>query len=97
MWVLYELMKQRLMKQMSTRLKFLTLYKDVGDYLFDYLVTDNETLVHDWTPFTKHTSMQWRMKDKKYPASSKKVSSVGKLMVTIFWDQQGILLVEYYL
>ncbi len=80
---------------MGMALEFLTIYREEGDTLFDRIIMDDKTWVHYWTPKSKATSIQWKHKDEKALKKFKKIVSAGKVMTTIFWGQQGVLLVEY--
>ncbi len=51
--------------------------------------------VHTYTPPTKRQNMMWKVTDKPYPRKFKQVKSVGKVMLTTFWDSQGIVYEEY--
>jgi histone-lysine N-methyltransferase SETMAR len=60
-------------------------------------VAGNESWVHHYQTESKHASMQW-----KHPSSpsTKKVKvtnmpSAGKVMLTVFLDSQGVLLVHF--
>ena len=58
-------------------------------------MTQDETWVHHADPKSKKQSMQW-----KYPGSPsskkfKKVSSAGKVMASIFWESQKVIMVYY--
>lgn len=63
--------------------------------LFSKIVTGDETWVFHWDPPTKQESMQWLHKGSPPPKKAKTQASAGKLMATIFWDNEGILWIEY--
>jgi [histone H3]-lysine36 N-dimethyltransferase SETMAR len=71
--------------------------------LFDYnpdeflarFVTVDETWAHHFTPESKQQSMQWKHTDSPCPKKAKAIPSAGKVMVTVFWDTEGILLLDY--
>jgi hypothetical protein len=52
------------------------------------------TGVYHWNPPTKEESMQWVHKVRFPPKKAKTQSSGGKRMATIFWAEEGILLIE---
>jgi hypothetical protein len=52
------------------------------------------TGVYHWNPPTKEESMQWVHKVRLPPKKAKTQSSGGKRMATIFWAEEGILLIE---
>lgn len=62
---------------------------------FYKIVTGDETWVHHWDPPTKQESMQWVHKGSPPPKKAKTQFSGGKVMATVFWDAEGILLIEY--
>ncbi|XP_011165249.1 histone-lysine N-methyltransferase SETMAR-like [Solenopsis invicta] len=58
-------------------------------------VTVDETWIHYYTPETKEQSKQWGTKEESAPKKAKIVPSAGKIMATVFWDSQGIILIDY--
>jgi hypothetical protein len=52
------------------------------------------TGVYHWNPPIKQESMQWVHKVRFPPKKAKTQSSSGKRMATIFWAEEGILLIE---
>lgn len=65
------------------------------DGLLQKIVTGDETWVHHYDPESKQESMQWHVKGTPHPKKFKVVPSAGKIMATIFWDCEGILLIDY--
>lgn len=59
------------------------------------IVTGDETWIHHFDPESKQESMQWKHKDSPPPKKFKVQKSAGKVMATIFWDSEGILLIDY--
>jgi len=58
------------------------------------LVTTYETLLCHYDPETKQQSLDWRHSGSlhlKFPSEK----SAGKVLASIFWDQDGILLIDY--
>jgi len=55
------------------------------------LVTVDETWIHDNTPESK----QWTMTGESAPKKAKTVLSAGKVMATVFWNSQEIILIDY--
>lgn len=64
-------------------------------HFMDRLVTQDETWVPHFDPETKAESMQWKHTDSPPPRKFKVAKSVGKIMTTIFWDSEGLLLVDF--
>jgi [histone H3]-lysine36 N-dimethyltransferase SETMAR len=58
-------------------------------------VTVDETWIHHYTPESKQQSKQWTGSGESAPKKAKTVLSAGKVMATVFWDSQGIILVDY--
>ena len=58
-------------------------------------VTMNESWVHHFEPETKDQSKQWKHPDSPTPRKAKVTASAGKVMASVFWDAQGVLLVDY--
>ena len=58
-------------------------------------VTVNETWIHYYTPETKYQSKMWTWPGESARKKEKTVPSAGKVMVTIFWDSHGIILIDY--
>jgi len=68
---------------------------DPNDFL-SRLVTMDETWLYHYDPETKQQSMEWRHSGS--PRSPQKILSAkfrGKVLASIFWDQDGILLTDY--
>jgi hypothetical protein len=63
-----------------------------GDNFLKLIVTGDENWVHHYQPETKWKSLQW--KHLSYPVAKKFKTQplAGKLMLTIFWDSQGLIL-----
>ena len=55
--------------------------------------TVDETWIHYCTPEMKEQSEQWTSSDKC--ALTKLVQLAGKIMVSVFWDSKGIILIHY--
>jgi histone-lysine N-methyltransferase SETMAR len=69
------------------------LYDD-PDY-FSRVITGNETWVHYYDPESREASKEWRWPGEKPGERAKSQISAGKVMATVFWDMDGILLVDY--
>ena len=53
-------------------------------------------LVHHFAPESKRHSMEWKHPGSPVKKTFKSHPSVGKVILTIFWDSQGLIL-EHYL
>ena len=59
------------------------------------LITVDETWIHHYTPETKIQSKQWIAKGEPAPKEQKTVFSARKVMATVLWDSQGVILIDY--
>ena len=59
------------------------------------LVAMDETWLYHYDPETKQQSMQWRYSGSTRPKKLRVQKSAGKFLALIFWDQDGILLIDY--
>ncbi|GJQ77414.1 hypothetical protein Trydic_g20813 [Trypoxylus dichotomus] len=75
--------------------QFLELYGDKPVQIWERIVTGNETWVHHFEPESTQESMQWHKKGTPLPKKFKVSESAGKLMATVFWNCEGILLMDY--
>ena len=55
----------------------------------------DETWLHHFQPETKQQSKPWKQLDSLPPKEAKTGMSVGKVMASIFWDADGLLLMDY--
>ena len=67
---------------------------DPNDFL-SRLLTIAESLLHHYDPETKQQSMEWRDSDSTRPKKFRVQKSAGKVLASIFWDKDGILLIDY--
>ena len=93
-WVPRQL-TQHISQRMGLSLHHLQAYQDKGDDMLSRIVTGDESWVHDYKPEMKRASTQW-----KHPASPahknfKVTPSARKVMLTVFWDCQGVLLNKF--
>jgi len=58
-------------------------------------VTMDETWLYHYDPETKQQSMGWRHSSSPCPKKFRVQKSAGKFLASIFWDQDGILLIDY--
>lgn len=75
---------------------FIELCGENPDGILQKIVTGDETWVHHYDPESKQESMQRHIKGTPHPKKFKVVPSAGKVMATIFWECEGILLIDYY-
>ena len=58
------------------------------------LVTMYETWLYHYDPETKQQSIEWRHSGSHRPEKFRLQKSAGKFLASIFWDQDGILLIN---
>lgn len=59
------------------------------------MVTGDETWAHLYDPETKQQSMQWHHIGSPRPKKFKSQRSAQKVLVTVFWDDGGVILVDF--
>ena len=74
---------------------FLSRYENDPEEFIDQVVTQDETWVHHFDPESKKQSMQWKHPSSPPSKKFKRVSSARKVMASIFWDNQGVVRVDY--
>ena len=70
-------------------------YASEGEAFMNSIVTGDESWAHHYEPETKRQSMQWHHLGSPSPKKFKVTPSAGKVMITVFWDACGVLLVEF--
>lgn len=94
-WVPRLLTDDHRRNRMGAALSFLSQFNEEGFELLNRVVTGDETWVHHTTPESKEASKQWCEPDEPRPKKAKVANSAGKIMATVFWDSQGVLLTRY--
>jgi len=73
----------------------LSLYNaDPVKFLCRY-VTMDKTWAHHFYPETKQRSKQWKHVTSPTPVKFHKIASAGKIMASVFWDSEGVLMIDY--
>lgn len=70
------------------------LLEEYGEDFWRRIVTVDETWLPYYNPETKAQSKVWVAKGEHGPVKAKATPSAGKVMVTVFWDCEGVILVE---
>jgi len=84
--------ERQLFQSSEQLLKFFQ--RDPNDFL-SRLVTMDETWLYHYDLETKQQSMEWRHSGSPCPKKFQVQKSAGKVLTSIFWDQDGILLIDY--
>ena len=66
-----------------------------SDGFLGRIVTGDETWVHYHQPETKKPSKEWRHTSSPKPKQFRTQPSAGKVMLTVFWDERGVILEPY--
>jgi histone-lysine N-methyltransferase SETMAR len=82
-------------RRVETSQQFLELCEGQEEEIIQRIVTGDETWIHHYDPESKQESMQWKHKGSPSPKKFKVQHSAGKVMATVFWDSEGILLIDY--
>lgn len=75
--------------------QLLTRYEAEGDAFLHRIVTGDESWAHHYDPEMKRQSMEYRHKGSPQPKKFKALPSAGKVMITVFWDCDGIVHIEF--
>jgi histone-lysine N-methyltransferase SETMAR len=94
-WVPRQLTDELKRRRLDICKELLVRYQSEGDTFMTSIVTGDETWVHHHEPETKRQSMQWRHLGSPSPKKFKLAPSAGKLMMTIFWDVDGVILTDF--
>jgi len=68
--------------------------RDPNDFL-SRMVTMDETWLYNYDPETKQQSVEGRHSGSPRPKKFRVQKSAGKVLASIFWDKDGILLTDY--
>ena len=85
-WVPQLLTPVQKQQRMDVAKKLLQLCQDEKVEFFDHLIMIDECWVYHYDPETKEMSKQWKHADS--PSS-------GKVMLSVFWDLQGVIMTDY--
>jgi hypothetical protein len=59
------------------------------------IVTADETWVHHYEPVSKAQSVAWKRLTSSLSKKFRSQLSVGKIMLTLFWDMESAILVHF--
>ena len=83
----------------QSRLEFseenLALIRQDSDGFFARLVIGDEVWIHHYDPETQQEAKQWKHDTSPTPMLPRAGPSAGKVMMTVFWDCEGILLIDF--
>lgn len=93
-WVPRQLTDAMKEQRVEASTELLRLHSDDNTFL-KRIVTGDETWVHHYEPESKRRSMEWRHSYSPRKKKFKSQPSAGKVMATVFWDYQGVILVDF--
>jgi len=94
-WVPKMLTEEHKKQSAECALTFLMRYHKEGDGMLSHIVTGDEKLVFHITPESKQQSLHWKHTGSPKRKKFKQMFSTRKIICTVFWDRQGVLLVEF--
>jgi histone-lysine N-methyltransferase SETMAR len=68
--------------------------KNKTDFVRRFITMD-ETWIHHYTPESKEESKQWTDAGCPAPKKTRSVPSAGKIMTSVFWDNESVLFIDY--
>jgi len=85
---------QKCQRCQSSEQRLACFRRDPNDFL-SRLVAMDETWFYHYDPETKQQSVEWRQSGSPRPKKFRVQKSAGKVLASIFWDQDGIILIDY--
>lgn len=65
------------------------------EHFLSRIITGDETWIYQYDPESKQQSKQWLPRGSSGPIKFKSQKSAQKVMATIFWDSDGVILIDY--
>ena len=93
-WVPTSLSDEQMATRASVCSALLKRFRSKDDFLLS-LVTVDDTWVHYYEPEYKAQSRQWVGPGSPRPKKFKTQPSAGKVMATLFWDANGIIMLDF--
>lgn len=93
-WVPRLLTNDQQLERVRVCRQLLHAYRSDSGFL-DRIVTGDESWFHYFEPESKRQSSMWMAGDEPSPVKARVAPSAGKQMATVFWDKEGILLIEW--
>jgi len=91
-WVPKELTEEQKNNLVAICQRLLDRYASEGEAFLTRIVTGDKTWVHHFAPESKRQTMEWKHPGSPVKKKFKSQPSAGKVMLTIFWDSQGVIL-----
>jgi len=94
-WVPRLLTEDHKVQQKAITSELLQRYRHEGDDFLLRIVTGDESWFHHFEPETKRHSMEWHHLHSPSKKKAKTVPSAVKVMGTVFWDAEGLILAKF--
>ena len=94
-WVPKSLSDEQTAIRASVYCALLKRFRSKKDYFLSRLVTVDETWVHYYEPENKAQSRQSVGPGSPRPKNFKTQPFAGKVMATVFWDAQGVIMLDF--
>lgn len=94
-WVPKQLTVDNRMRRVDICQELLDAFAVENQDFFNNMVTGDETWAYLYDPESKVQSKEWRHSDSPRPKKFKSSRSTKKIMATVFWDTQGVILVDF--
>ncbi|KFD47942.1 hypothetical protein M514_11175 [Trichuris suis] len=94
-WVPKALREEQLVRHVNLSRDLLTKIEANETRFFDRIVTRDETWIYQYDPESKIQSKQWLPRGSAGPVKFKAERSARKVMATIFWDSDGVILTDF--
>jgi hypothetical protein len=80
---------------MGLSLQHLLRYADEGEDMLNGIGTGDESWLHHYQSESKRASVQWKHPSSPSTKKFKVTPSAGKVMLTVFWDFQGVRIANF--
>ena len=94
-WVQKSLSDEQMATRESVCSALLKRFRSKEDDFLSRLVTVDETWVHYYEPENKAQNRQWVGPESPRPKKFKTQPSAGKVMATVFWGAQGVIMLDF--
>jgi len=94
-WVPCQLTAELKEQHVGACQELLKCFKTEGDGFLGRIVMGDETWIHYHQPETKKASKEWRQTSSPKLKKFRTQPSAGKVMLTLFWDERGVILEHY--
>jgi histone-lysine N-methyltransferase SETMAR len=85
----------RKINQLGLSLQHLLRYADEEEDMLNRIAITDESWVHHYQPESKRASVKWKHPNSPSTKKFKVTPPAGKVILTVFWDSQAVLLVHF--